>query len=181
MRRIVVLSAAAVAVALLVLAYQLRSGDAAPQRTAVGFRGGPVLSVRAVASDLQNGGSVATRSRTFAHIPGVSGGGFVRVFIPRRSFLLIRFSSSAWCQSRALNQYCSVIVLVNHKEAYPRAGANARFGASGGEGAESHAFDRLIGPLGRGLYTVMPMWSVSNRSTEFRMFTWTLAVENVRI
>jgi len=167
----------AVVIVLIVFLAQLSSGTTAGQSTAAPdvFTGTRSL-VRVVTSTYGVGGS-ATRSTAFSRIPGAA----TAVAIPSgRGVFLVRFSASEWCQGSP-SSHCSVIIRVNGQEALPRAGLNARFDDGGAENPESHGIERAIGPLGAGSYTIEALWSVSNSIVEFRMFTWTLVVERLRV
>lgn len=144
------------------------------------FGGGPVSSVVVRTNDppTEQGGW-ETHSTTLSQIPGA----VIDVAIPRgrRVFLLMRFSASEWCQGPA-NQHCSVVIHVNGQEAHPRAGGNARFDSGLAENQESHAIERVLGPYrGRRSVRVRVMAETSSTALSFRVFEWTLVVEQVRM
>jgi hypothetical protein len=155
----------------------LGMGEAAPTRTALVLSGGPVTNVRVLTGTVPPSEGSETHSTSLSQLPGAS----TILFIPktRRTFLLMRFSASAWCQGPA-NQHCSVVIRVNNQEAYPQGGLNAKFDSGLAENAESHSIDRVSENVRPGLNRVQVMWATSNAAITFRAFQWTLIVEQVR-
>lgn len=141
--------------------------------------GGAVTNVRGVVSVVRERGSV-THSTSFTTLPGPR----TTISVPagHRAFLLIRFSGQAWCQGVSPHN-CSIVVLVDGTEAAPLGGGNSHFASvnPSPENDESRSIERVSQRLDAGKHAVSVMWRTSNSGVDFRMFLWTLVVEQVRI
>ena len=161
---------------------QLSGGTDAKKSSVVHVFGGrslPKVVVRTNDLLIDQGDSYETHSTTPSQVPGA-----VIDFTTargKRSFLLMRFSASSWCQGPA-NQHCSVVIRVNGQEAHPRAGGNARFDSGSTENQESNSIERVLGPYrgGRSLH-VQVMAATSSTNLSFRVFEWAMVVEQIRM
>lgn len=119
-----------------------------------------------------------TLSTGFADLPGAT----TDVTVPEghQALLLLRFAAESACSGGV--GICTVRLLVDGEEAEPAVGANFAFDSTDfdqktSQSWQSHAMERVVGPLPSGTYTVTVQHAVSEEGVLFQLDNWLLVAE----
>ena len=158
--------------ALLVLSLSVASAVAQQ----IGYRGGALRQMRVVTSTA----AATTTATTFAPLNGA------RVSLPvwtsaPQQHVLVTFSGESTCATSGPSAgSCRIRVMVDGRETDPVVAHQVAFDdATTTYAAESHAVQRVYGPLGPGRHTIQVQYATSSADTTFTLDDWTLSVLSV--
>ena len=159
-------------VALLVLT--LSVATAVAQR--IGYRGGALRQARVISAT----DPTTTTGTTFVALPGAGAALRIGANAPHQH-VLVTFSGESTCATSGPSaESCRIRVLVDGREADPVVAHEVAFDdATTTHAAESHAVQRVYGPLGPGRHTIHVQYATSSADTTFTLDDWTLSVLSV--
>ena len=142
----------------------------------LGYRGGPLRWTHVVTST----DAASTTSSTFTPVPG----GRVAFGVGERAphqHVLVTFSGESTCATTGpAARTCRIRVMVDGREADPVAAHELAFDdATSIHAPESHAIQRVYGPIGAGRHEVRVEFATSAGDTTFTLDDWTLSLLSV--
>jgi hypothetical protein len=178
------------------LAAKVKRGPRGP-RGPRGFRGrsgpqgptgktgetGPAGTGASLAIQVASSGVLSDSSPTsFVNLAGATTS--ITVPVNTTAMILARFTAESSCSAPgvAVQNWCSVRILVDGVEAQPAVGNNFAFDSTdeGNETVaswESHSVDRYAAGVGPGAHSVTVQEAVTSAATVFQLDDWTLVVE----
>ena len=168
--------ALSIALAAVLVGVLVHTALAVEPLTPVTLGGGGVKEVETVRNDTD----YSTNKTKYVDVPGAK----VSVTVPpgETSLVLARFSAESVCYNGG-TQWCTARIVVGAVAASPSGNDFAFDSTNGGKDGnsswESHAMERIRGPLDPGTYEVKLQIKTSNDATNFRIDDWMLVAERI--